>query len=85
MVCCIGREITREDDFAGLDWMTPCPVPSEQELVVDGIPMPMCVPHFLPLHAALEEAGLLETVELPQDPSHELIERWGTPDLDQGQ
>lgn len=85
-VCCIGRTITRPDNFAGLDWETPCPVPAEEELIVDHIPVAMCVAHFDPLHAALAEAGFVEKVAESGalSPADELIERWGSPGLGDG-
>jgi hypothetical protein len=45
-VCAAGRWLTREDDFAGMDWQTPCEATPMMYLKVDEHRYTLCQAHF---------------------------------------
>jgi hypothetical protein len=60
-VCAAGREISREDGAAGLDWATPCPDLGVEWLVIKGIgEVWFCVAHWNVVAPALNLAYAME-------------------------
>lgn len=80
--CFAGRIIVRQDGLDGLDWATPCPVPTETTLATKP-PMYFCVRHgesaVQVIYRAFEAAGLMDysVVADPEDEFEELMQRLG--------
>lgn len=78
-LCFSGRIIVRHDQFGGLDWSQPCPVPAENTLETEP-PMYFCSPHMAVVAGALFEvfdrAGVLDdgVVAAPPDELDRMLE-----------